>query len=85
MHLMIPHTLLQSTRYPLSIYPGWVHYILLVLIPYGVFSYLPASFLFNKDLASWTAIVAPFAALLFFWEAQKAWQWGINQYESTGS
>lgn len=85
MHLMIPHTLLQSTRYPLSIYPTLVQYLLLVLIPYGTFSYLPASFLFDKSSEAWLAAAAPFASLLFLWEAQKIWRWGIDKYESTGS
>jgi ABC-2 type transport system permease protein len=85
MHMMIPHTLLQATRYPLSIYPGWLQYGLLLLVPYGAFHYLPASFMLDKVVSPWIALAAPFAAVLFFWEAGKVWQWGVNQYESTGS
>ncbi len=85
MHFMIPHTLLQATRYPLSIYPGWLQYGLLVILPYGAFNFLPASFLFGKEVTPWIAIVAPLAALFFLWEARLAWRWGINKYESTGS
>ncbi|HET9870538.1 MAG TPA: ABC-2 family transporter protein, partial [bacterium] len=39
--LMIPHALLQASRYPLNIYPGALHYGLLVLVPFGAFNYLP--------------------------------------------
>jgi ABC-2 type transport system permease protein len=85
MHFMIPHTLLQATRYPLSIYPGWLQYGLLVVLPYGAFNFLPASFLFGKEITPWVAIAAPLAALFFLWEARFAWRWGINKYESTGS
>ena len=46
--LMIPHTLLQASRYPLSIYPAWVHFILLFLVPYGVFNFLPGSWVMGK-------------------------------------
>jgi ABC-2 type transport system permease protein len=85
MHFMIPHTLLHATRYPLSIYPGWLQYGLLVVLPYGAFNYLPASVLFTKAVPSWLFLAAPLAALLFIWEARACWRWGIDQYESTGS
>lgn len=84
-HFMIPHTLLQATRYPLSIYPAWMQYGLLILLPYGAVNFLPASLLLGKAVTPWVVVAAPLAALLFFWEARRAWQWGINQYESTGS
>lgn len=85
MHFMIPHTLLQATRYPLSIYPGWFQYGLMFLLPYGAFNYLPAGFLFGKELAPWMFLAAPLSALLFLWEARACWRWGIKQYESSGS
>jgi ABC-2 type transport system permease protein len=83
--LMLPHTLLQSTRYPLSIYPKWIHFVLLFLIPYGTFHFLPGSFLFDKGLIFWGIFIAPLAAFLFMWEASFAWRWGLSKYESTGS
>jgi len=85
MHLMIPHALLNATRYPISIYPQFMQLIVLILVPYGVFHYLPASFLFGKDPSFWMIFVTPLAALLFFWESGCVWRWGLNQYESTGS
>ena len=85
MTLMIPHSLLQATRYPLSIYPGWLQYGLLLLVPYGAFHYLPASFLLGKEVGLWLFLAAPLSALLFMWEAHQVWQWGLNKYESTGS
>jgi ABC-2 type transport system permease protein len=85
MHFMIPHTLLQATRWPLSIYPGWLQYGLLIAIPYGAFNFIPASFLFGKETSPWTTMIAPLAAIFFVWEARQAWRWGVNKYESTGS
>ncbi len=85
MHLMIPHSLLQATQYPLSIYPGWIQYFLLFILPYGVFHYVPVGVLFGKGLEPWFILAAPLAVLLFLLEARLVWQWGINQYESTGS
>ncbi|HVZ80444.1 MAG TPA: ABC-2 family transporter protein [bacterium] len=85
MHFMIPHVLLQATRYPLSIFPGWLQYALMFLLPYGAFNYLPAGLLLDKGLAPWLFLAAPLAAVLFVLEARACWKWGINQYESTGS
>ncbi len=85
MHLMIPHALLNATRYPISIYPQFMQWMVLVLVPYGAFHYLPAGLLLGKELSLWMAFVTPLAALLFFWEAGFVWRWGLNQYESTGS
>jgi ABC-2 type transport system permease protein len=85
MHFMIPHTLLHATRYPLSIYPGWLHYGLLFFLPYGAFNFIPASFLFDKPVHFWIPLALPLAVLLFVGIAYQAWKWGINQYESTGS
>lgn len=85
MHLMIPHSLLQSTQYPLSIYPGWLQYFLTFLIPYGVFHYLPVGLFLGKPLDPWLLVLGPLALLMFFWIAQRTWNWGLNKYESTGS
>jgi ABC-2 type transport system permease protein len=84
-NLFITNILLNATRYPLSIYPQVVQIVLLVLVPYGAFHYLPASLLLGKDLNLWIILVTPLAALCFFWEAGWFWRWGLNQYESTGS
>jgi len=85
MHLMIPHSLLQATRYPLGIYPGWFQYSLMILVPYGAFNYLPAGFLLGKALSPWLMLAAPTAAVVFLFAAQKTWDWGLSKYESTGS
>jgi ABC-2 type transport system permease protein len=85
MHFMIPHTLLQATRWPLSAFPGWLQYGLLTLLPYGAVNFLPSSILLGKAVEPWVTLVAPLAALFFIWEARLAWRWGINKYESTGS
>jgi ABC-2 type transport system permease protein len=85
MHLMIPHTLLQATRYPLSIYPNLLQYLLLLVIPYGAFNYLPAGFVLGKGIESWLFWATPLACLAFITTARYMWQWGLKHYESTGS
>jgi ABC-2 type transport system permease protein len=84
--LMIPHTLhQQASRYPLSIYPSWLKYLLLVLIPYGVAAYLPGRVVFDKGVGVWGLFVAPIAAALCLALAHRVWIWGLKQYQSTGS
>ncbi len=83
--LMVPHTLLQASRYPLSIFPAWVHYTLLFLVPYGVFNYLPGNWVFGKILSPGYVLITPLVAILCMTVAQKAWTWGLTHYQSTGS
>lgn len=84
-YLMVPHNLLQATRYPLTIYPGWLFTLLLVLVPFGCIHFLPASFLFGKALGAWRLFAPPVVAVLSMLAAQSAWNWGLRKYESTGS
>jgi ABC-2 type transport system permease protein len=83
--LMIPHALLQASRYPLSIYPTWVHYSLLVLVPFGAFNYLPGNWVFGNIATPLGALAAPVAAFLSIAAAQWFWNKGLEQYQSTGS
>jgi ABC-2 type transport system permease protein len=83
--LMIPHNLLQATRYPLAIYPAWLKSLLLFVIPFGTFHYLPGRVLFGKTNALWGLGIAPVAAILLVLLAQAAWNAGLRHYESSGS
>ena len=83
--MMIPHQLLQATRYPLGVYPNWLKNLLLAVIPFGTFQYLPGQVLFGKTTALWGLGIAPFAALACVFVAHAAWNAGLRQYESSGS
>jgi ABC-2 type transport system permease protein len=85
MHLMIPNTMLQASGYPLSIFPGGIQIFLMFLLPYGAFQFTPASVIFGKVFDPWFLAAAPLAVLFFLWNVGRAWRWGIDQYESTGS
>jgi ABC-2 type transport system permease protein len=84
-YLMVPHNLLQATRYPLAIYPGWLFYLLLIAMPFGSIHFLPASFLFGKAPGAWRLFAPPLAAAVCMAQAQWFWNWGLRRYESTGS
>jgi ABC-2 type transport system permease protein len=83
--LMIPHTLLQATRYPLNIYPQWVHFCLLFLVPFGAFNYLPGKWIFRMTASPLYALAAPVVAFLFMIVAEFCWTQGLKRYQSTGS
>ena len=83
--LLIPLNLLQASRYPLSVYPGWLRNLLFFVIPYGTFHYLPGRVLFGKTTALWGLALAPVAACVLVVVAQVTWNAGLRKYESTGS
>jgi ABC-2 type transport system permease protein len=83
--LFLGHNLLQATRYPLAAYPRSVRTLLLLVVPYGTFHYLPASVFFGKQASLLVLLAAPLAALTTMTLAHWAWSMGLKRYESTGS
>ena len=83
--LFVPHHLLQATRYPISIYPRWLRYLLLVGLPLGAFHFLPASFVFGKTDVVWVVVAPCVVAGCSLLLARWAWRIGLRSYESTGS
>jgi ABC-2 type transport system permease protein len=83
--LFLGHGLLQATRYPLAVYPRAVQTVLLMLVPYGAFHYLPASVFFGKQASLLLLLAAPVAAATMMTLARVAWTMGLARYESTGS
>jgi ABC-2 type transport system permease protein len=84
-NLNFVHSLLQASRYPLSIYPNWLKYLLLFLIPFGAFNFLPGNFIFHKLFGLFGAWIAPVFAALSIWIAKQLWTWGLKNYQSTGT
>jgi ABC-2 type transport system permease protein len=79
------NTLLQNSRYPLSVYPSAVQGLLLVCVPLAVASFIPVSGLTGR-LPLWPALVAPpVAAAAAVAVAWKTWDAAFLAYESTGS
>ncbi len=71
-------------QYPLTIYPRAIGIVLTLIIPYGLASFYPASYLIGQDvgLLAW---LAPVVAALFMLLAYRLWRWGLRHYSSTGS
>ncbi len=84
-HYWVSNALLQASRYPLNIYPRFMQGLLLVLLPFGLINYVPASAL-TQRLPLALAIIAPaLAAALCVSVAWTAFNHGLRYYESSGS
>ncbi len=79
------NTLLQSSRYPLPVYPWVVQALMLTLAPLAVATFLPAGALAGR--LPWTAAILgpPVAAALMVALAWWVWDKAFESYESTGS
>jgi len=81
----LTNTLLQNSRFPITIYPFVIQGLLLVLAPLALANFVPISALTGR-LPIWIALVAPpFAALVMGSLAWWAWDKAFEGYESTGS
>lgn len=79
------NALLQATRYPLSVFPNPMQIVLLFIIPFGAVSFLPVGWTLGKSGAFAALGLPALAAGISTWVAFKAWDYGLDKYESTGS
>lgn len=74
----------EFAKYPLSIFPQWIQIGLLYVIPFGITTYMPVSYLLGKYdgnviIKSYTVMMGVTIVGL------NVWRRGLNRYESTGS
>ncbi|NWF71091.1 MAG: ABC-2 family transporter protein [Chloroflexi bacterium] len=71
-------------QYPLTIYPRPIGIVLTWLIPYGLASFYPASYLIGRDVGA-LAWLPPFVAAIMVFLAYRLWLFGLKHYSGTGS
>jgi ABC-2 type transport system permease protein len=71
-------------QYPLTIYPKAINILLTWIVPYGLASFYPASYLLNRSVGN-LAWIAPFVAALLLFLGYRFWQFGLKHYGSTGT
>ena len=71
-------------QYPLSIYPKAINILLTWIVPYGLASFYPASYLLNRPLGN-LAWIAPLVAAFLLFIGYRFWQFGLKSYSSTGT
>jgi ABC-2 type transport system permease protein len=72
-------------RYPLSIYSGFIRFILSWIIPFGFASFYPTVRLLGRSEFQTLSLLVPVVAAAFLGLALAVWNRGVRQYASTGS
>jgi viologen exporter family transport system permease protein len=84
-HLRLTIQLLNATRYPLGMYPPWMRFMLLSILPLGVGTYFPSAWLAGHVQLLVAVVVPPLVALATCACAVVAWELGLRRYQSAGS
>jgi len=77
----------ELSRYPLTIFPAGLQWLLLTFVPLGLASFVPVAFLLGKDipiLGEWGGLAAPLAGPLLVLIAMAHWKYAISRYQGGG-
>lgn len=74
-----------AVLYPLEIYPAWLRWTLLSVIPLAAGNYVPVRYVLGKGGASWSLALPPLTATASLLVAGLLWKAGERRYHSTGS
>lgn len=74
----------EFAKYPLDIYKKAIGISLTWLVPYGLTSFYPASYLIGRNVGYMAWMMVPVAAVLLF-AGYRFWLVGLRHYGSTGS
>lgn len=77
--------LLAFGRYPLSIYSGYIQFLLSWIIPFGFATFYPAAHLLGRAEFRAYAPLIPLVAAATLAVAMTSWRLGLRRYSSTGS
>jgi ABC-2 type transport system permease protein len=79
----------ETTQFPLPIYPKWLRRLFVAIVPLGCASYFPAVMLLGRTdplgAPGWLAYVSPGVGPLFLFASLQLWRIGVRHYCSTGS
>jgi ABC-2 type transport system permease protein len=77
----------ELTRFPLSIFPGWIQTLMLTVLPLGFGSFVPVAYLLGKPIpifGDWAGIASPFVGPLLVLLAIAHWRYAISKYQGAG-
>jgi len=77
--------LIAFGRYPLSIYSGFIQFMLSWIIPFGFASFYPTAWMLRRAQFARYTPLAPLVAAVCLTVAILAWNFGSRRYTSTGS
>jgi ABC-2 type transport system permease protein len=79
----------EMMSYPVQIYPPWMRFFFMYIIPFVFLNYSPALYFFDKPdplhLPPFAPFLAPLVAVILFALALRFWEFGMDHYQSTGS
>lgn len=75
----------NAAQYPLSLYPKWMQFILLTVLPVGLVNYVPALYIIRGEAGAWVIGLVVLFAAGFLWVGLAFWRIGISRYQSTGN
>jgi ABC-2 type transport system permease protein len=84
-HLMLGAHLLSASRYPVSIYPKALQYVLLFVFPLGVSTFIPGRWLEGQGSLFWAIVAPPLAATGGALLASRVFARAVASYHGTGS
>lgn len=74
----------ETTRFPITMYKGWMRIALTYVLPAAFITFTPASSLIGKWDAQAT-VASVFVAFVFFWLARRFWKFALSNYTSASS
>lgn len=77
--------MLTFGRYPLTIYSGFIQFLLSWIIPFGFASFYPTTHFLRRETFTPYFHLVPVVAATFFCLAIFVWNQGVKNYSSTGS
>lgn len=83
-NVTILQALLDSGRYPATIYPSWLRIIVTFIIPIAVATTVPLQAL-RGDLTGWNVVLFMGVGLASFLVAQRVWKAGVHRYSGASS
>jgi ABC-2 type transport system permease protein len=83
-NVTILHALLDSGRYPVTVYPAWLRIIVTFVIPIAVATTIPLQAL-RGDLNTQQIVTFLMVAVVSFIVASQVWKRGLKQYSGASS
>jgi len=83
-NVTILQALLDSGRYPATVYPAWLRIIVTFIIPIAVATTIPLQAL-RGDLSLNQVVLYFLIGVIRFWVASRVWKVGLKQYSGASS
>lgn len=78
----------EMSRFPLFIYPWYLKFLLLVIIPYGFVAYVPIHYILKVPLIEIPdafIMISPAFGFVYLFIMWSVWNFAMQRYSGTGS